>query len=142
MRPPNRPYRMLVRAARAVTLRVFPRHDRSFRTIALLAALATFNVVDLALTTMHAARGTFQEANVLVQPFVANPGGLVAYKLILFGLGAFVLYRYRRCWQSEAALWGLVACFGGLMYWWHEYLQAIEICLQDPAMGMLWLAAP
>ncbi|MBK9119214.1 MAG: hypothetical protein IPM18_06375 [Phycisphaerales bacterium] len=141
MRRPTWKQRLLVRLARSLAVRVFPQHDRSFRTIALLAALAVFNAVDLALTQIHASRGNFEEANLLAQPFIDMPGGLTLYKLVLFGLGAFVLYRFRRCWQSEAALWGLVICFGGLMFWWYEYLVAFEICLQDPAIGLPWFNA-
>ncbi len=109
--------------------------NRSFRTTLLLVAIAVLNSFDLAFTQTQVARGYFVEANVLAASAARQPGGMAVYKLGLFGLGAVILYRCRRHWESEAGAWLLLACYAGLMVWWVAYLEAVEVCLGDPAVG-------
>lgn len=108
---------------------------RDFRIGVLLAVLGVFNLFDLAFTQSQVARGNFAEMNALAASLADGAAGLAAYKSVFFGLGAYLLYRYRRRWQSEAGLWGLVACYGGLMVWWLAYLKTVELCLNDPAVS-------
>jgi hypothetical protein len=120
------------------TLRTVPRpssRGRSFRTTLLLAAIAVLNTFDLAFTQTQMARGNFAEANVLAASAADQPAGMAVYKIALFGLGALILYRCRRHWQSEVGAWLLLACYAGLMVWWGVYLNAVEVCLSDPAVG-------
>lgn len=115
-------------------LRAYPEQARSFRTTTLLAIVAVFNLFDLALTHSQLPRGNFAEANLLATTLAAGPAGMALYKLLLFGAGAYVLYRYRRRWVSEAGLWVLATAYAALMVWWHLYLGAVEICVSDPAV--------
>jgi hypothetical protein len=102
--------------------------------LVLLAALAVFNAFDLALTASQLPRGNFLEANVVAAALVHDPHAMVAFKVVLFTIGAALLYRFRRTVLSEVAGWGLVACYGLLMVWWDAYLDAVEVCLADPAI--------
>ena len=65
--------------------------------------------------------------------------GALAYKLVLAGFGAALLYRYRQRWLTEAGLWGLTAFYTGVMVWWLVYLNAAEACISDPAVVALAL---
>jgi hypothetical protein len=115
-------------------VRAYPETARSFRSVVLLTVLTVLNVFDLAFTQSQLPRGNFAEANALASALVTGTVGMLAYKTLLFGSGAAILYRLRRRWQSEAGLWLLVACYAGLMVWWVAYLRAAEICLSDPAV--------
>ena len=129
--------RIVGRSCGIRSLRTYPpRGDRNFRTITLLAVLTTLNLFDLAFTHSQLARGNFAEANVFAARVVDNGAGTgaVAYKLILFGLGAYILYHYRRRWQSEAGLWLLTGAYSLLMVWWTMYLNTVEVCLGDIAV--------
>jgi hypothetical protein len=115
-------------------VRAYPRgKQRSFRIVLLLSVLTVLNLFDLALTQSQLPRGNFAEANFLAASTTTTPVLMTVYKLVLFGTGATILYRFRRCWQSEAGLWLLVVCYSGLMVWWSAYLDVIEICLSDAA---------
>jgi hypothetical protein len=110
--------------------------DTSPRIITLLTILAALNLFDLAFTQSQLPRGNFAEANALALMLSkGSPLGMLTYKLIFFGAGAAILYRLRHHWQSEAALWLVTACYGGLMVWWVAYLRTVEICLGDPCVG-------
>jgi hypothetical protein len=123
------------RVATACHLRAYPPGDsRTFRTVLLLSVLTVLNLFDLGFTHSQLARGNFAEANALVQSVGGGPLAMVAYKLLLFGCGAAILYHFRRRWESEAGLWLLVACYSGLMVWWIEYLDVIETCINDVAV--------
>ena len=115
-------------------VRTYPDTERSFRAVVLLTVLTVLNVFDLAFTQSQLPRGNFAEANALASTLVAGTVGMLAYKTLLFGFGASILYRLRRRWQSEAGLWLLVGCYAGLMVWWLAYLRAAEVCLNDPAV--------
>lgn len=109
--------------------------SRSFRILALLGAVATINLCDLALTHAQLARGNFAELNTLAAAALGHgPEVMAAFKLLLLGLGVGLLYRLRRHWQTEAALWLLLICHVGLVGWWLAYLEAVEMCLHDPAV--------
>lgn len=107
---------------------------RAFRTTVLLAMIFVLSGFDLAFTHTQIARGNFAEANLLAASAVAQgSAGTAAYKTVLFGLGAFILYHCRRYRASELAVWLLLVCHIGLMIWWVLYLDAVEICMNDPA---------
>jgi hypothetical protein len=106
---------------------------RSFRTITLLAVVGVMSLFDLAFTQVQAQRGNFAEANVVAASLVQGPGAMIAYKVVLFGAGALILYRLRRRWESEAGLWVLLTCHVALMVWWVVYLDVVQCCLNDPA---------
>lgn len=110
-----------------------PNAPRSFRAVVLLAVLAVFNAFDLAFTHSQLARGNFAEANNIAAAMAMGATGMIAYKTVLFGLGASILYRFRRRWESEAGLWLLTVAYSGLMIWWLIYLPTAELCLGDPA---------
>jgi hypothetical protein len=115
-------------------VRAYPRGERrSFRTVALLCVLTVLNLFDLGFTHSQLPRGNFAEANFVAASTVDAPLAMSMYKLVLFGAGAAILYRYRRRWQSEAGLWLLVGCYSGLMVWWIAYLDAVEMCIYDVA---------
>lgn len=115
-------------------VRAYPRSEsRSFRTVLLLSVLTVLNLFDLALTQSQLPRGNFAEANIVAASTATTPALMTLYKLVLFGTGAAILYRFRQCWQSEAGLWLLVACYSGLMVWWSAYLDVVEVCLSDAA---------
>jgi hypothetical protein len=99
----------------------------------LLAVVAVFNVFDLAFTHSQLPRGNFAEANALASALAPGVAGMIAYKTALFGLGASILYRFRRRWESEAGLWLLATLHAGLMVWWLAYLNVAEVCISDPA---------
>ena len=108
--------------------------DSSFRTVTLLAVLTVLNVFDLAFTQSQLSRGNFAEANTLaVQVAQCSPLGMVGYKAVLFLFAAGILYRLRHHRASQAGLWLMTACYAGLMFWWSAYLDAVEICLSNPA---------
>jgi hypothetical protein len=108
---------------------------RSFRLAIPLASLFVFHAFDLALTQSQLERGNFAEANVLAAGAVASGAvGAAAYKVVLFGIGAYILYRFRQHRAAETGAWVLAVCGAGLMVWWGSYLDAIEICLQDPTV--------
>lgn len=107
---------------------------RVFRTTTLLAVLTTLSVFDFALTHSQLARGNFSEANLLAANVIHCPASLAVYKAALFGCGAAIMYRLRRHRLNEVALWILAVSFGGLMVWWHTYLNAVEFCLGDPVV--------
>lgn len=108
---------------------------RPFRTTLLLAAVSVLNAFDLGFTQAQLVRDDFAEANVLAAPAVARgPAGALAYKTLLFGAGALILFRCRRHWQSEFGAWVLLVCYTGLMFWWVAYLDALEVCICDPAV--------
>jgi hypothetical protein len=107
---------------------------RAYRTAVLLTVVAVFNVFDLAFTQSQLSRGNFAEANALATALAWGAPGLLAYKALLFGLGATILYRFRRRWEAEAGLWALTACYAGLMIWWVAYLGLAEVCVSDPAV--------
>mgnify|MGYP000561555497 CR=1 FL=1 len=108
---------------------------RAFRVGVLLVALAVLSLFDLALTQAQVGRGNFAEANVLAWPGLANGlPGMLLHKGLLFGVGVAILYRLRRHWQSEAALWLLLLCHLALVGWWLSYLEHVECCLADPAV--------
>lgn len=114
--------------------RTHPGGGRAFRTTLLLAALFVLNAFDLAFTHTQLARGNFAEANQLAAAVAAGPAGVAVYKAVLCGLGVFILYRFRQHWSAELAVWGLAMCYAGLMVWWVAYLDAVEVCLSDPAV--------
>jgi hypothetical protein len=119
---------------RALRLKAHPSGAREFRTTAVLAAVFVLSAFDLAFTNSQVVRGNFAEANILAASVAAGPTGMAAYKVLLFGFGAVVLYRYRRRWISEAGVWCLLLAYSGLMVWWLAYLDALEVCLGDPAI--------
>jgi hypothetical protein len=108
--------------------------ERSFRAVVLLAVIAVFNLFDLAFTQSQLPRGNFAEANPLVGALAPSAAGMTAYKTVLFGAGAALLYRLRRRWKSEAGLWLLATFYAGLMVWWLAYLNVAERCLGDVAV--------
>lgn len=109
---------------------------RSFRTAFVLAIVCVLNMFDLAFTQTQLARGNFAELNVLAAQAAQlhGPAGVTAYKVVLFGLGALILFRCRRHWESEAGAWVLLGCYGALMIWWVVYLKTVELCISDPAV--------
>ncbi len=111
-------------------------HDRPFRMVVLLAVVFVLNMFDLAFTQTQLIRGNFAEANVFATAAVDHgPAGIAAYKVLLFGAGAVILYRCRRHWQSEAGAWVLLTCYSALMVRWMIYLSIIEVCISDPVVG-------
>lgn len=108
---------------------------REFRLGTLLLVIFVLSLFDLALTQSQLPRGNFREANAVAAGIVAGGGGpAAAYKCVLLGTGLVLLYRCRRHWTAEAGAWGLAGVHGGLMVWWSEYLDALEICLTDVAV--------
>jgi len=109
---------------------------RSFRTALLLAVLVVFNAFDLAFTHAQMIRGNFCELNTLASVAADTHGvvGILAYKVLLFGVGAVILYRCRRHWESEVGAWVLVGCYGALMVWWMAYVHCAETVLADVAV--------
>lgn len=109
---------------------------RSFRTLLLLAVLIVFNAFDLAFTHAQMMRGEFCELNLFAAAAASAHGvvGLLAYKVLLFGAGAVILYRCRRHWESEVGAWVLVGCYGALMVWWMAYVHCAELVLADVAI--------
>ncbi|MEW6199726.1 MAG: DUF5658 family protein [Planctomycetota bacterium] len=108
---------------------------RAFRVLLLLGVVVTLALCDLAWTYFQSLRGNFLELNTLAAAALGQgPGVMAAYKLLLLALGAGVLYRLRKHWQAEAALWFLAAFHVGLVAWWLAYLDAVETCLHDPAV--------
>ncbi len=127
----RRPGRHLV-AAMASASATTP---RAFRVLLLLGVVVTLGLCDLVWTYFQSARGNFHELNTLAAAALGRgPGVMAAYKLMLLALGAGVLYRLREHWQAEAALWLLAAFHVGLVAWWLAYLEAVEVCLHDPAI--------
>lgn len=127
-----RALRSVRRLARVRVVRPgFPavRHDCS---LLLLAALFVFNAFDLAFTQSQIARGNFNELNQLAAGVIDCPIQTAAYKTVLFGAGAIVLARFRKNRLSQAGLYVLCACYGGLMIWWRQYIGCVEVCLSDP----------
>lgn len=120
--------------ARVRALRRRATAARNFRTIVLLSVITVLSAFDLALTESQTVRGNFAEANALAAAFVNGAGAMTAYKVGLFGIGAAILYRLRRRWQSEAGLWVLLACHVALMAWWLVYIDVVEQCINDPAV--------
>ncbi len=116
-------------------VRAYPTAPRSFRTLVLLAVITVFNFFDLAFTHSQFARGNFAEANLLATALAPGVAGMIAYKTVLFGLGASILYRFRRRWESEAGLWLIAVFYAGLMVWWVAYLDVAELCIGDPAVS-------
>lgn len=108
--------------------------ERSFRTVLLLTVVAVFSFFDLAFTHSQLSRGNFAEANALATAVALGAAGMIAYKTVLFGVGAALLYRLRRRWESEAGLWLLATFYAGLMVWWLAYLNVAELCIGDPAV--------
>lgn len=107
--------------------------ERSFRLTAVLAAVFTLNAFDYAFTESQRSRGDFLEANVLAAAAVAHsPGAAAAYKAVLFGLGMYILYRFRRHRAAETGAWVLLGCHVVLMGWWLCYLNAVERCPAGP----------
>jgi uncharacterized membrane protein len=115
-------------------VRAYSVAERSFRTVLLLTVVAVFSFFDLAFTHSQLSRGNFAEANALAAAVVPGAAGMIAYKTVLFGVGASLLYRLRRRWESEAGLWLLATFYAGLMVWWLAYLAAAEVCIGDPAV--------
>jgi hypothetical protein len=105
------------------------RHDCS---LLLLAALFVFNAFDLAFTQSQIPRGNFNELNQLAAGVIDCPIQIAAYKTLLFGAGAIILARLRKHRLSQAGLYVLCTCYGGLMVWWHQYIRCVEVCLSDP----------
>lgn len=105
------------------------RHDCS---LLLLAALFVFNAFDLAFTQSQLPRGNFNELNRFAAGVIDCPVQTAAYKSVLFGAGAIVLARLRAHRLSQAGLYLLCACYAGLMVWWHQYINCVEVCLSDP----------
>jgi len=112
--------------------------ERSFRTVLLLTVIAVFNFFDLAFTHSQLSRGNFAEANALAAAVAPGAAEMIAYKTVLFGVGASLLYRLRRRWESEAGLWLLATFYAGLMVWWLAYLNVAELCIGDPAVCAPW----
>ncbi len=107
--------------------------ERQFRLVVCLAVVIVLSTFDLAFTQSQMARGNFREANILAASAVSSgPATAAAYKVVLLGLGALLLYRCRNHWTSEAGAWILVVCHVALMVWWAAYLDSAEICSQDP----------
>jgi hypothetical protein len=100
-----------------------------------LAMLTVLNLFDLAFTHTQLPRGNFAESNLVVRAFAAGPAAMAAYKLVMFGGGAWILYHFRRHRASELAVWGLTVCYVGLMWWWVRYLDAVECCLRDHSVN-------
>ncbi len=114
---------------------------REFRLMVLLATIFTLNMFDLAFTHTQLPRGNFNEANYVAATAVAfGAAPAAAYKMVLLGTGLLLLYRCRHSWTAEAGSWALFGVHVGLMAWWVEYLDVLEVCLGDPAVtvvGML-----
>ncbi|MEW6250264.1 MAG: DUF5658 family protein [Planctomycetota bacterium] len=135
-RPVHRIGRHPLRLIGLRSFRAYP-SDRPFRVVALLAVLTVLNAFDLAFTQSQMIRGNFAEANALAAVVVhglIGPAGPVAYKSMLFGAGALLLYRYRRQRLAEIGLWTATGCYAGLMVWWILYLRMAEACVSDPAV--------
>lgn len=111
-------------------------HLRAFRTTIFLAVLSLFNAFDVAFTRAQLARGSFDEANFLAAQAIALPGGPVAYKTGLFGIGAVILYRLRHRRVAEFATYGLTAVYAGLMVWWVEYVRCVDVCVSETCLGL------
>lgn len=121
-------------------VRAYPTTPRSFRTLLLLAVITVFNFFDLGFTHSQFTRRNFAEANRLATALAPGVAGMIAYKTVLFGVGASILYRFRRRWESEAGLWLLTVFYAGLMVWWLAYLELAELCIGDPAVSALFVA--
>lgn len=107
----------------------------SFDTVTLMVVLTVLNAFDLAFTQSQLPRGSFAEANRLASMVgQCNALGMLIYKSVLFSVGAALLYRLRGHWQCRAGLWLLTGFYAALMVWWFAYLDAVEICLGDPAV--------
>lgn len=106
-----------------------PATRRSFRVIVVLAGVFVLTIFDLAYTQAQLPRGNFLEANLLAAGAVeAGAMSAAAYKVLLFGAGAYILHRFRRTAAAELGTWLLAACHVGLMVWWELYFQALEVC--------------
>ncbi len=111
---------------------------REFRLTLVLAAIFTLNMFDLAFTHAQLPRGNFNEANCVAATAVAfGAAPAAAYKVVLLGTGLLLLYRCRHSWAAEAGSWALLGVHTGLMVWWIEYLNVLEVCLGDPAVAAL-----
>jgi hypothetical protein len=108
---------------------------RAFRLTTLFAAILVCGLFDLAFTCTQLPRGNFAEANVVAASFIDAPGPLITYKGVLFGVGAALLFRCRRRWESEAGLWLVLGCHLALMACWIVYIDTLEQCLSDPVVS-------
>lgn len=125
-------------ARRLRQLRTHPAGKRAYRTVLALVTVFIIHAYDLAMTHSQLDQPRFTEANQVAASIIGTAPGLTqmaAYKMILLGFGAYILYRFRQRWLSEAAAWTLAACAIVLVGWWKLYLDAIEITLRDPVVN-------
>jgi hypothetical protein len=107
----------------------------ALRLTALLTAIYVMSLFDLAFTNAQLDRGHFAEVNAVAATVMeAGHGPTTAYKMFLLTGGVLLLYACRKSWLAEAGAWGLLCVHVGLMAWWMEYVQALEICLTDVAV--------
>lgn len=135
------PHRVLRTLRWRGRLRVVRPGERSgsgrFPSLLLLTILFVLNGFDLALTQSQIPRGNFNELNVFAAGVIDSSAATAAYKIVLFGGGAAVLFRFRRHAWTQRGLVLLTGCYAFLMAWWVEYLHNVEICLTDPASQAL-----
>ena len=96
--------------------------ERGKRVLAMLAALAVLNGLDLLLTLSQAGQGAdFVELNPLASSLLGSAAGLVLFKLALVGASSAVLFRYRRQRITEIACLLLCGAYGLLAVRWGVY---------------------
>ena len=83
------------------------------------------NVFDLGYTIVAHQLGGFEEINPLARELLDISPLLVAFKLLLVGGGAILLWLCRRHWLAEAACWFLCGIYTGLAFLWVAYYKQI-----------------
>jgi hypothetical protein len=115
--------------------------QRAIRITILLAAVTVLNAFDLGLTHTEMQRGGFVEANVVAAVAVAHGAWTAAtYKLLMFGAGVSILFRFRHHQAAETAAWALLTCHVALMIYWGIYLQTMQVCIDNPFASELAVA--
>lgn len=100
--------------------------QRGKRVLAMLAALAVLNGLDLLLTLSQAKHGAdFVELNPLANALLGSAAAVVLFKLALVGASSAVLFRYRRQRITEVACLLLCCAYGLLALRWGVYYMII-----------------
>ncbi len=102
---------------------VAPVNARARRVLLLLILLGMLNLFDLSNTILAHQLGGFEEINPLARQLLDISPLLVAFKLLLVGGGAVLLWLCRGHWLGEVACWFLCGIYTVLAFVWVAYYE-------------------